>query len=214
MKGVAADRVPWRARPAAGYRAGMAAPVSLETVDAALAAHFAHQPLRASVSFLGVEAIEVLRFEPIPGERAYLSLGMSRGPMTSATEVAVDAAGPRAELMLHLRDESDRFAEVWRQVALLAAAPAVEGVVYRPGMTVDLGQPLAAGSNCTGALVVESVVPAVDTPAGPVAILQLLPATSTELAWCRVHGSGALRERWDERDTDLLDLARRAVGLE
>ena len=38
--------------------------------------------MRASVSFVGVDPIEVLRFEPIPGERAYVSLGMSRHPMT------------------------------------------------------------------------------------------------------------------------------------
>ena len=201
-------------RSPAGYRAGMAAPVLLETVDAALEAHFAHRPLRASVSFLGVEPIEVLRFEPIPGERAYLSLGMSRSPMTAATDVVVDAAGPRAELMLHLRDEHDRFAEVWRRLAVLAAAPAVEGVVYRSGMTVDLGQPLAAGSTCTGAVLIESAVPTIDSPAGPVAILQLLPATSTELAWCRVHGSAVLRERWAGRQVDVLDLGRRAVGLD
>ncbi len=63
-------------------------------------------------------------------------------------------------------------------------------------------------------MLVESAVPPVDSPAGPVAILQLLPATSTELAWCRVHGSAALRERWDERPVDLLDLARRPVDLD
>lgn len=191
----------------------MSAPAPLDLVDAALAAHFAHRPLRASVSFVGVDPIEVLRFEPIPGERAYLSLGMSRHPMTSGSAQVVDEAGPRAELMLHLRDEHDRFAEVWRQLAVLAAAPAVEGVVYRADMTVDLGQPLAAGSKCTGALVVTSPVPRVDGTAGSVEILQLLPATPTELAWCRVHGAAALRERWAQRQTDLLDLARSAVDL-
>ena len=72
--------------------------------------------------------------------------------MTGADADIMNADGPRAELMLHLRDEQDAFADVWRQLAVLAAAPAVEGVVYRAGMTVDLGQPLAAGSACTGAL--------------------------------------------------------------
>jgi hypothetical protein len=185
----------------------------LDAVESALASHFAHRPLRASVSFVGVDPIEVLRFEPIPGERAYLSLGMSRHPMTPGTAQIVDEDGPRAELMLHLRDEHDRFPDVWRQLAVLAAAPAVEGVVYRADMTVDLGQPLAAGSACTGALVAGSPVPAVDDTGGRVEILQLLPATPTELAWCRVHGAAALRERWAQRGTDLLDLARAAVDL-
>jgi hypothetical protein len=188
-------------------------PAPLDEVDAALRTHFAHAPVRASVSFVGVDPIEVLRFEPIPDERAYLSLGMSRHPMTAATADVVSADGPRAELLLHLRDGADRLTDVWRQVALLAAAPAVEGVVYRAGMTVDLGQPIAAGSGCTGALVTESPLTDVDTTQGTVAVLQLVPATPTELAWCRVHGTAALRERWAEQQVDLLDLHRRAADL-
>jgi hypothetical protein len=188
-------------------------PAPLDAVDAALRAHFAHAPLRASVSFVGVDPIEVLRFEPIPDERAYLSLGMSRHPMTPATADVLAADGPRAELMLHLRDGADEFADVWRRLAVLAAAPVVEGVVYRPGMTVDLGQPIAAGSGCTGAVVVESPVADVESAPGPVAVLQLVPATPTELAWCRVHGSTALRDRWVEQTVDLLDLRRRSADL-
>jgi hypothetical protein len=44
-------------------------------------------------------------------------------------------------------------------------------------------------------------------------VLQVVPATATELAWCRVHGSAALRERWAEQHTDLLDLERAAADL-
>src|SRR4051812_30742220 len=102
----------------------------------ALVEHFAHQPQRASVSFVGVDPIDVLRFEPIPGDRAYVSLGMSRLPMTSAAESVHDDTGPRAELVLELHDPTDEFAEIWRRLAVLAAAPAVEAVVYVPGMTV------------------------------------------------------------------------------
>jgi Suppressor of fused protein (SUFU) len=190
-----------------------ASPV-LAAVEAALAEHFGHQPQRASVSFVGVDPLEVLRFEPIPGERVYLSLGMSRHPMTGAAAEVLAAAGPRAELMLHLRDPVDDFAEVWRRVAVLAAAPAVEGVVYTGGMSVDLGEGLVQGSQCTGFLVVESPLPVIETPVAPVAVLQVVPATSNELAWCRVRGSAALRERWDEAAIDTLDLLRRAVALE
>ena len=43
--------------------------------------------MRASVSFVGVDPIQVLRFEPIPGELAYLTLGMSALPMTAAAEL-------------------------------------------------------------------------------------------------------------------------------
>jgi len=186
----------------------------LAAVEAALVEHFAHRPQRASVSFVGVESIEVLRFEPVPGERAFVSLGMSRHPMTGAAELVQAADGPRAELMLHVHDPTDQYADVWRKVAVLAAAPSVEGVVHTPGMSLDLGEPLVADSVCTGVLVTESPLADIATDVGPVAVLQAVPATSTELAWCRVRGSAALRERWTDVNTDLLDLTRRAVALD
>jgi len=186
----------------------------LATIEFWLADHFGQRPTRASVSFVGVEPIDVLRFEPIPGERAYVSLGMSRHPMTAASEIEVGADGPRAELMMYVHDEPNHGEVLWRQLAVLAAAPAVEGVVYAPDMTVDIGQPLAADSRCTGGVLAQSELAAIDTTHGPVAVLQVLPATSTELAWCRVHGAIALRERWTSSQVDLLDLRRRAVSLD
>jgi len=191
----------------------VSSPVLL-AVEAVLVEHFGAVPARASVSFVGVDPIEVLRFEPIPGERAYVSLGLARHPMTRADAAVQAVDGPRAELLLHLRDPADEFADVWRRLAVLAAAPAVEGVVYSPGMSVDLGEPLAAGSACTGVVLTESPLGDVPTPAGPVTVLQAFPATSTELAWCRVRGAAALRERWDGQDVDALDLRRRAARLD
>jgi hypothetical protein len=190
------------------------APGVLVAVEAALVEHFAHLPQRASVSFLGVDPIEVLRFEPIPGERAYVSLGMSRNPMTGAGESVQAADGPRAELVLHIRDPTDEHADVWRRLSVLAAAPVVEGVVYAPGMSVDLGEPISPRSLCTGFVVTESALPTVDSDAGPVAVLQVTPATSTELGWCRVRGATALLDRWSDAGTDRLDLTRRAVALD
>jgi hypothetical protein len=191
----------------------MTSPV-LAAVETHLAAHFGSPPQRASVSFVGVDPIDVLRFEPVPGERAYISLGLSRHPMTGADAAVVAVDGPRAELMLHLHDPTDEYTEVWRRLAVLAAAPAVEGVVYSPGMSVDLGEPLAPGSVCTGVVLSESPLGDLATPAGPVTVLQAWPATSTELAWCRVRGSAALRERWAEQGVDTLDLRRKPARLE
>jgi Suppressor of fused protein (SUFU) len=187
-------------------------PGALAAVERALTMHFGQAPQRASMSFLGVEPIEVLRFEAIPGELAYLTLGMSRRPMSAASSDVVRPHDPRAELMLHVR-EVTAHADAWRQLAVLAAAPAVEGVVYSIGMTVDLGHPLASGSRCSGVVVVESALAPIDTEVGPVDVLQVTPATSTELAWSRVHGSGALRERWSAQLIDLLDLGRRSAEL-
>ena len=97
---------------------------------------------------------------------------------------------------------------------MLAAAPVVEGVVYGEGMTVDLGMPMAEGARCSGALVVASEVPPLVHCAVGVRMLTLLPATSTELAWCRIHGAAALRERWTSQQIDLHDLGRGAARLD
>ena len=191
----------------------MTAPALLALVDDALATHYGHRPARASVSFVGVAPIEVLRFEPVPGQWVYASLGMSAAPMTPADEFMMSGDGPRAELLLALRDESGTHADVWRKLAILAAAPAVEGVVYRADMTVDLGEPLTAGSRCTGGVVVAGELGPVETGEGSVELLQVVPALSTELAWARVRGTAALRERWQQAGTDLLDLGRGPVAL-
>ncbi len=188
----------------------------LAVVEAAVVEHFGQRPTRASVSFVGVDPIEVLRFEPIPGERAFVTLGMSRHPMTGASASILDTTGPRAELMLHVHDPLDTHADAWRRLAVLAAAPAVEGVVYVEGMSVDLGEPLVPGSACVGAVITTSVLADVHTGADgdAVRILQAVPATANELGWCRVRGGAALLERWRETGTDLLDLTRRSVALD
>jgi len=49
---------------------------------------------------------------------------------------------------------------------------------------------------------------------GNIQFLQLLPATATELAWARVHGSSALRQRWAEQGTPLSELMREPVSLD
>lgn len=188
--------------------------VVLAALERGLCDYYGQIPTRASVSFLGVEPIEVLRFEPTPGEFTYVSFGMSRRPMTAAHESVMGTDGPRAELMVQVRATSAGSDDLWRHLAVLAASPVVEAAVYVPGMTVDLGRALVPASRCTGGVVANSALPPIDTPLGDVRVLQVLPATSTELAWCRVHGTAALRERWSSSHIDLLDLARRAVVLE
>ncbi len=181
----------------------------LGEVERALCEVFGTTPTRASTSFLGVEPIDVLRFDS-EGLLSYATLGMSRRPMAASDSYQVSDDGPRAELLAQTRNDAG---ELWRRLAVLAAAPSVEGVVYLDGMTVDLGVALDAGSRCTGALIVTSALPDVASAAGPVRIFRVLPATSSELAWSRVHGSSALRARWESAGTDLLDLRRREVDL-
>lgn len=191
----------------------MHAPPVLRAVEDALVAHFGQRPQRASVSFVGVDPIEVLRFASEADERVYVTLGMARYPMTGAEQSVMAQDGPRAELLLRLQDPHEEYADVWRRLALLAAAPAVEGVVYAAGMSVDLGEPLVSGSVCTGVLVRASALRAIRTPDGAVEVLEAVPATAAELAWCRAKGAAALEQRWADAGTGLLDVVRRSVPL-
>jgi hypothetical protein len=182
----------------------------LALVEQSVRAHYGVEPARASITFVGVEPIEILRFD-IGAECVHVSLGMCRQPMTGADAMTLSASGPRAELSIRSRG-GER--ELWRRLAILAAAPTVEGVVYRDGMTVDLGEPLISGSRCTGVVVGASTLEPVTVADVEVQILQLDPVTATELAWSRVHGTEALRERWAGQQIDLLDLQRAPVRLD
>src|SRR5205807_7592312 len=102
---------------------------------------------------------------------------------------------------------------LWRRLAVLAAAPTVEGVVYREGMAIDLGEPLVPGSRCVGVVVDRSSLRPAEYVGIEVPILRLDPATATELAWARVRGVPALRERWADDSVDVRDLWRTSVSL-
>lgn len=196
-----------------------ASPAILSIVEAAYVQHFKTDAVRAAVSFLGVEQIEILRFagdrrDAQPGDvDHYLSLGMSRYPMGDPAAPVVDQVGAaRAELMMSARSRPEGL---WRQLAVLAAAPAVEAAVYSAADRVDLGQPLCPGSRCTGGVLSGGPMPPILVAGiADVSVLLLVPATQTELAWARVHGSAALRERWQSAETDLTDLLRDPVGLD
>lgn len=183
----------------------------LQLVEAAYRQHFEMVPARASVSFLGVDPIEVLRY-PDGEIDHYLTLGMARFPMGDPGEAMIaTASAPRAELML---SAAGRPEFVWRALAVLAAAPAVEGAVYQAGNRVDLGEPLCPGSRCTGGVLAASdLQPITVAGVADVQVLRVLPATQTELAWARVHGSEQLSQRWQAAGTDLTDLMRNPVGL-
>ena len=61
-------------------------------------------PSSASVTFLGLESLDVLRFGADSDVVRYVSLGCSRHPMADPNELVADPSrGPRAELVLTLR---------------------------------------------------------------------------------------------------------------
>ena len=183
-------------------------------VRAALVAHFGHEPASASVAFVGVEPISVLRFRDAD-VLVYVTVGMSGRPLPDAAAAGVtqlSGDGPRAELMLRVRALGVGADEVWRRLAVLGAAPVVEGLRYADGAVVALGEPLVPGSRARGVVVTESGVD-VSSAAAAVTVFEVVPATANELAWARVHGVRALRARWQEQGVDLTDLGRVQAAL-
>ncbi|OAA24157.1 Suppressor of fused protein (SUFU) [Frankia sp. EI5c] len=217
----------------AGHPAGadLSGDEVLRRVEGHLTGWFGPDSGRASLTFLGADPVEVLRFGPDPdGVVRYVTLGMAREPMSPAESTVRDPAGPRAELVLSLRGRRDDAA---RALAVLASVPVVEGRPVVAGSGLDLGEPLWDGGRFTAVLVGEpgGLVPdlplaagdqlsAAERPAGaapavpaPVQFLPLLPMTPNEAAYKRVHGATAIRQRWLDAGTDLRDPDRAEVGL-
>jgi suppressor of fused protein SUFU len=184
----------------------------LADVRARLTAHFGAEPDAASITFLGTQSFDVLRFGPDDdGVVHYVSLGCSREPMTDPAELAADPVrGPRAEVAVALRGPTP--AGLARSVAVVAAAPAVEGLVLAPDALVDLGSPLWAGTAFTAFLLGGSEIDDVEltAPFDPVVVLSAVPITATEAAWVRLKGADALRDAWRTDGVDVLDQRRKA----
>ncbi|WP_370414740.1 suppressor of fused domain protein [Streptomyces fradiae] len=192
----------------------------LVLVEARLRTALGEPDARAAITFLGTDRIEVLRFiDAEAGLVRYATLGMSAQPMADPTSALADPVkGPRAELLLTVRAGLADTDQVLRPLAVLAATPQVEGVVVAPGASLDVGEPLWPGAPFSSVLVAESggLVEDLDldAPLDPVRFLPLLPMTSNEAAWKRVHGAQALEERWLSNGTDLRDPLRKSVTLD
>jgi hypothetical protein len=190
----------------------------LTEVRARLTEHFAAagipaEPVSASVTFLGAESIDVLRYGPdSDGVYRYVSLGCSRHPMIEPTEMLADpTAGPRAEVVVALRGPTP--SGLARSIAVLAAAPAVEGLVLGPDALVDLETPLWEGAPFTAMLLSPSDIDDVQLPPplDAVTVLSATPITATEAAWVRLKGAEAMREAWQADGVDVLN-PRRPAG--
>jgi hypothetical protein len=187
----------------------------LTLVEAHLLSVLGQDSGRASVTFLGTEPIDVLRFGPDgEGVTRYVTLGGSRAPMNDPASPVVDSvAGPRMELVLSVRARPD---SVLRRLAVLAASPAVDGVVLAPGMVLELGEPLWDGARFSSVLLASpgGLIPDCDLEAGrdPVRFCPVLPITANEAAFKRVHGPAALEDAWLQDGIDLRDPARPEPG--
>lgn len=185
-------------------------------VRARLREHFAGigitgDPDSASVTFLGLEAIDVLRFGPDAESLLhYVSVGCSRHPMADPSEMVADGGGPRAEVSMSLRGPTP--SGLVQSIAVVAAAPAVEGVVLVRDALIDLETPLWVGAPFTAVLLGQSGIDDVELPQplSPVTVLSATPITATEAAWVRLKGAEALREAWSADGVDVSDPRRRA----
>jgi hypothetical protein len=191
----------------------------LDRVRAHLDSHFDYaEPDVAGVTFLGAEPINVLRYRPdANGIMNYVSLGCSRHPMVDPTAAIADPElGPRAEVVLRLRD-TKAITGLARSLAIVAASPAVEGVVLTTDALVDLGGPLwtqpSARVPFTAVLLGDSDIDELplDPPRDPVRFLSATPITATEAAWVRLKGADAMREAWRSDGVDVLNPNRSAA---
>ena len=184
------------------------------------AASITAEPVSASVTFLGTERVDILRFGPDlraggSGQDLYhyVTLGCSRHPMFDPTELVSDPIhGPRAEVVLSLRGPTP--GGLARSRAVLAAAPAGEGLVLEADALVDLETPLFDGAPFSAFLLGASDIGevALPEPLSPVTVFTATPITATEAAWVRLKGADAMREAWQTDGVDVLDPARRAAS--
>lgn len=184
----------------------------LGTVRAHLEVQYGPEPQEASVTFLGASPISVLRFVDVEtGLVRYVTLGCSAEPMGDPSALVPDPAAPRAELSLTLRGGVDGLV---RALAVIAAAPAVEGLILAEGALIDLGEPLWPGAAFTAVILRAPEIPDIELPgeAAPVAVYRAVPVTHTEAAWVRMKGAAELEEAWAEASIDVTDPARSAVN--
>jgi Suppressor of fused protein (SUFU) len=196
---------------------------TLAKVREHLSAQFAEagidpDPDVASVTFLGAEPLEVLRFHAgADGVTHYVSLGCARYPMVDPAALIADPLrGPRAEVVLRLRDP-DQASGLARSLAIIASIPSVEGVVLAPDALIDLGTPLWMRSSgrvpFTAVLLGRSAIAdlPLEPPRDPVRFLSATPITATEAAWVRLKGADAMRAAWESDGVDILDANRPAA---
>lgn len=177
-----------------------------------LVEHYGTEPQEASVTFLGAPPIRILRFVDVETSMVgYVSLGCSADPMGDPSALVPDPTAPRAELCVVLRGGVDGLV---RALAVLAATPAVEGLVLTEGALIDLGEPLWEGAAFTAVVLRAPDVPEVELPgdAAPVTVFRAVPITHTEAAWVRMKGAAELEEAWVEAGIDVTDPGRSAVN--
>ena len=130
-----------------------------------------------------------------------------------AATVADPVRGPRAEVVMRLR-AGVLTTGLARSLAVIAATPAVDGVVLVEDLLVDLSAPLWEGAPFTAVLLGAGDIPElpVEPPRDPVRFYSAVPITQTEAAWVRLKGADAMRQAWVDDRVDVTDPLRSAVA--
>lgn len=189
----------------------------IDQVRKQLTGYFEQQsPDEAQLTFLGANPLKLLRFGPDRDNIVtYATLGCSAEPMQDPAHTVTDPInGPRAELILPIVGGLD---EVIRPLAMLAAAPTIEGLILQEGALLDFATPLWENSRFTGFILHSSEAPDVEVTlsgagASVVKLLQPVPATPNELALARARGVAELNKLWEEQGANLADPHRSSAA--
>ena len=144
-----------------------------------------------------------------------MTLGCSRHAMSDPADPAPDPVrGPRAEVVLALHGGAGVASGVYKSLAVLAAAPAVEGgcCVRTDSSTWARNSGIRPRSpRCCSA---PATSPTWRCPPPPIrSCFEAVPLTATEAAWVRLRGAKALRVAWAEAGIDVRDPHRGAAAL-
>lgn len=156
---------------------------------------------------VGAEGLQVCFFQnrPIHGVVTYATLGLSNHVLKMSDERTV-----RQELLLSVQVENDDLAKL---LAHLADGLIRDHKALLRGDILNLGHPIAKGSNCRELYVAAPVVfsdeLAVFDGSRPSTVFAwLIPVHPSEAAHARRLGWSAFEERLEYADPDLFDLAR------
>ena len=140
-------------------------------------------PQRASVTFLGAEPIDVLRFADVDaGCLTYVTAGASRAPDGRPGRPQPRSGPGPARRGGHAADTAREagLRNLHKALAMIAAAPMVEGLVLGPDALVDLGAPLWDGAPFTAVLLAQDELAPLElsAPAEAIPLLRAVPVTA------------------------------------
>lgn len=168
---------------------------------------FGHNHDQASITFVGVPAITVVRFSSqrtlsyctqgaLSPEENIIDDSMNINDMLAHQPAAEPQKTREYYCTFTAIGAQETFQGFHRTLAIIAASAVVEGLEIRPHAIIDTGEPLWNGSVFTAFLIGDSE--SIDN----VELTELIPITATEAAFIRVQGAEQLYAAWEESQLD------------